>query len=559
VSAEIALPAAAAPAQARVNRWLVLVLVLAAQFMVTLDAMVVNVALPSIQSALHFGSASSLQWVVNAYTLLFRRERGRALGLFGAVMAAGGATGLLLGGVLTSELSWRWIFYVNLPIGLLAVLAALYYVPNTRGAERPKSADVAGAAAVTTGLVLLVYAIVNAQQWRWASGTTLGLLAAAAALLAAFVLIELRSREPLVRLGIFAQRTLSAASGTAFLFMPGLFVTMFFPSLYLQEVLGYSPIKTGAAFLPFPLTMTVFAIGGQRLIRRTGARPPLIAGLLLGAASLLLLFGRIPVHGSYPRDVLPALVVMAVGTGLALPTIILVATSNVDSNEAGLASGIVNSSQQIGGALGLAVLATIAATKTASALPMAGGATTTATAGARAMVDGFQLGFTVAGAFLLAAALLTGLFIHRTDVEHLKAEPEPEPAAIAPALGAMPHKGTKKGPPGSPGLLRPQGNADQAPAPGRGPCRASRRRARYSGDGRLAPPAHGVCLSSRCWSRSPACGGAVGWSGISRWVWKKSCRAGFCSPRWRRSSGTRARARCGPRPSVWRASRVWIT
>ncbi|HEX9354827.1 MAG TPA: MFS transporter [Streptosporangiaceae bacterium] len=493
MSAEIALPAAQAPAHEHVNRSLILVLVLAAQFMVTLDAMVVNVALPSIQSSLHFGSASSLQWVVNAYTLLFGgflmvggrmgdllgrqrlfiagltlftvaslvngiaqssamlvtgrgvqglgaalvspavlsiimvtfadgRERGKALGLFGAVMAAGGATGLLLGGVLTSELSWRWIFYVNLPIGLLAVLAALYYVPNTRGAERPKSIDAAGAASVTAGLVLLVYAIVNAQQWHWASGKTLGLLAAAAALLASFVLIELRSREPLVRLGIFAKRTLSAASATGFLFMPGLFVTMFFPSLYLQEALGYSPIKTGAAFLPFPLTMTVFAIGGQRLIRRIGVRPPLIAGLLVSAASLLFLFGRIPVNGSYTRDVLPALVVMAIGTGLALPTMILVATSNVDGNEAGLASGIVNSSQQIGGALGLAVLATIAATKTASGLHMAGGAS--AGAGARAMVDGFQLGFTVAGALLLAAALLAGLFIHRTDVEHLKTGPE---------------------------------------------------------------------------------------------------------------------------------------
>jgi EmrB/QacA subfamily drug resistance transporter len=479
-------------ARQRASRWLILALVLAAQFMVTLGAMVVNVALPSIQAALHFGSASSLQWVVNAYTLLFggflmvggrmgdllgrqrlfivglalftaaslvngiaqssamlvagrgvqglgaalvspavlsiimvtfadERERGRALGLFGAVMAAGGATGLLLGGVLTSELSWRWIFYVNLPIGVLAVLAALYYVPNTRAGQRPESADVAGAASVTAGLVLLVYVIVNAQQWHWASGKTLGLLAAAAALLAAFVLIELRSRQPLVRLGIFAKRTLSAASGTAFLFMPGLFVTMFFPSLYLQEVLGYSPVKTGAAFLPFPLTMTVFALGGQRLIRRTGVRPPLVTGLLLAAASLLFLFGRIPVHGSYTRDVLPALVVMAIGTGLALPTIILVATSNVHSNEAGLASGIVNSSQQIGGALGLAVLATIAAAKTASMLPMAGGGS----AGAGAMVDGFQLGFTAAGAFLLAAALLAGLFIRRADVEHLKAAPEP--------------------------------------------------------------------------------------------------------------------------------------
>jgi EmrB/QacA subfamily drug resistance transporter len=492
LSTELALPTAVATAHQRVNRWLILVLVLAAQFMVTLDAMVVNVALPSIQSALHFGSPSSLQWVVNAYTLLFGgflmvggrtgdllgrqrlfiagltlftaaslvngiaqssamlvvgrgvqglgaalvspavlsilmvtfadgRERGRALGLFGAIMAAGGATGLLLGGVLTSELSWRWIFYVNLPIGLLAVLAALRYVPDTRAEQRPKSVDIAGAAAVTAGLVLLVYTIVNAQTWQWTSARTVAMLAGAAALLIAFVLIELRSRQPLVRLGIFAKRTLSTASATAFLFMPGLFVTMFFPSLYLQQVLGYSPINTGVAFLPFPLTMTAFAIGGQRLIRRIGARPPLIVGLLLGATSLLLLFSRIPVHGSYPRNVLPALVVMAIGTGLALPTILLVATSNVDGNEAGLASGIVNSSQQVGGALGLAVLATIAATKTTSVLHAL--ASATADDRLRAMVDGFQHGFTVAGAFLLAAALLVALFIRRRDVEHLKANP----------------------------------------------------------------------------------------------------------------------------------------
>jgi EmrB/QacA subfamily drug resistance transporter len=493
MSAEIAIPAFAAPAQERVNRSQILVLVLAAQFMVTLDAMVVNVALPSIQSALHFGSASSLQWVVNAYTLLFGgfllvggrtgdllgrqrlfiagltlftaaslvngiaqsssmlvvgrgvqglgaalvspavlsiimvtfadgRERGKALGLFGAVMAAGGATGLLLGGVLTSELSWRWIFYVNLPIGVLAVLAALRYVPNSWAEERPKSVDLAGATSITAGLVLLVYVIVNAQQWHWGSAKTVGLLAAAAALLAAFVLVELRSRAPLVRLGIFAKRTLSTASGAAFLFMPGLFVTMFFPSLYLQEVLGYSPIKTGVAFLPFPLTMTMFALGGQRLIRYTGVRPPLIAGLLVGASSLLFLFSRLPVQGSYTRDLLPALVVMAIGTGLALPTIILVASSNVDGNEAGLASGIVNSSQQIGGALGLAVLATIAATKMDSVMHAVGMAT--ADANARAMVDGFQRGYTVAGAFLLAAALLVALFIRRADVEHLKTDAE---------------------------------------------------------------------------------------------------------------------------------------
>jgi EmrB/QacA subfamily drug resistance transporter len=493
MSAQLTLPVPVARARERVNRPLILVLVLLAQFMVTLDAMVVNVALPSIQGALHFGSASSLQWVVNGYTLMFGgflmvggrmgdllgrrrlfiagltlftaaslvngiaasaamlvigrgvqglgaalvspavlsiimvtfaddRGRGRAMGLFGAVMAAGGASGLLLGGVLTSELSWRWIFYVNLPIGLLAVLAALRYVPNSRADKRPNSIDVAGTASVTAGLVLLVYVIVNAQTWRWASVKTVGLLVAAAALLVGFVLIESRSREPLVRLGIFAKRTLSTASLTAFLFMPGLFVTMFFPSLYLQEVLGYSPIKTGLAFLPFPLTMTVFAIGGQRLIRRVGVRAPLIVGLLLGASSLLLLFATIPVHGSYTRDVLPALVVMAIGTGLALPTIILTASSNVDANEAGLASGIVNSSQQVGGALGLAVLATIAASRTTSVLHALGSATTDDHASA--MVDGFQRGFTVAGTFLLAAALLVTLFIRRADVAHLKADPE---------------------------------------------------------------------------------------------------------------------------------------
>ena len=325
-------------ARAVSSRWLVLVIVCLAQFMVVLDATIVNVALPSIQRGLGF-STTDLQWVVNAYTLVFggflllggrmadllgrkrlfvigaalfsfaslingiawspgmliagralqglggalispaalaiitttfpdRQERTRALGIWSAIAAGGGAAGLLLGGILTDVLSWEWVFLVNLPVGLIALALALRYVPESRGKVSQRGFDLAGAFSVTAGLVVLVYAIVQAQAWGWGSGRTLGLVAVALVLLTAFVLIERRSRAPLMRLSIFKVRSLATADLVLLLVASGLFAMFFFASLYVQDVLGYSPLKAGLAFLPVTAGIAIGAGIAQQLIRR---------------------------------------------------------------------------------------------------------------------------------------------------------------------------------------------------------------------------------------------------------------------------------------------------
>src|SRR6476661_8673730 len=361
------------------NRWLVLVIVCVAQFMVVLDATIVNVALPSIQQSLHF-SPSSLQWIVNAYTLVFGgflllggraadlfgrqllfvvgvivftaasllnglastsnvliggralqglgaalvspaalsivtttfaegRERTQALGVWSAIAAGGGAVGLVVGGFLTDVLSWRWVFFINLPIGIAAVLLALRYVHNSRAEERPETVDVAGAVTVTAGLLVLVYDIVKAQQYGWTSGRTLGLGALALLLLGAFVVIESRSRAPLIRLDIFRIRSLTA-SNTAMLFvMSGLFAMFYFASLYVQDVLGYSPLKAGLAFLPVTAGIAIGAGIAQQLIRRMGVRAVTLLGLTMATIGMVLLT-QLPVDGSYLTDLLPGLAIL---------------------------------------------------------------------------------------------------------------------------------------------------------------------------------------------------------------------------------------------------------
>jgi EmrB/QacA subfamily drug resistance transporter len=348
---------AAPTEQVAASRRLILALVLVAQFMVVLDATIVTVALPTIQTSLHFSSQLSLQWVVNAYILLFggflllggragdlfgRRnlfvlglavftgaslinglaqstgmliagravqglgaglvapavlsiivatftetaERTKALGVFSAVTASGSATGLLLGGILTDALSWRWIFLVNAPIGVAAVLLALRYVPNSRAHHgRTRAMDVPGAIAVTGGVSLLVYGVVSAQSWGWGSTRFVLTTAGATVLLLAFVVIELRSPAPLMRLGIFKSRSLSTANVTMFLFISGQYATLFFPTLYMQDALGYSPLGTGLAYLPWPVTMAAASAVGQRLIPRIGAIPTLATGLALGRSA----------------------------------------------------------------------------------------------------------------------------------------------------------------------------------------------------------------------------------------------------------------------------------
>jgi EmrB/QacA subfamily drug resistance transporter len=482
------------------SRRLILWLVLLAQFVVVLDGTIVAVALPAINSNLHFSSQLSLQWVINAYTLLFggflllggragdlygRRslfvaglalftaaslanglaqstqtliagravqgfggalvtpaalaiivatftdtaERMKALGLFTAASAGGAAAGFLFGGILTDLLSWRWIFFVNVPIGAAGVLLALRYVPNSRAGDgQSRAIDIPGAITVTGGVGLLVYAIVKAQEWGWGSTRFILTAAGAAFLLLAFVAVELRSREPLIRLGIFRSRSLSAANAVMFVFVAGMFSTLFFPTLYMQQVLGYSPIKTGLAYLPWPITLVAATALGQRLIPRFGARPMLGVGLTVAAAGLFLL-SRIPEGGSYAADILPGFLLSAAGTGLAYATLYLLATAGVRNEEAGLASGIISSAQQLGSVVGLAALASVAASRTSS-LEGAGGSSADHT---HALVAGFQRGLLVASVLALAAAALAILTVRRNDLEQA-----PEQAAaesVAPETG----------------------------------------------------------------------------------------------------------------------------
>jgi EmrB/QacA subfamily drug resistance transporter len=466
----------APPLSAR--RGLVLGLVLVAQFMVVIDSTIVTVALPSIQSDLGFGSQLSLQWVINAYVLLFggvlllggrlsdligrqrlliagmllftgaslanglaqnpglliggravqglgaalvspavlsiivstytvTAERTRALGIFSAVTAGASAAGMIAGGVLTQALSWRWIFLVNVPIGVFAVAMALRFIPHARGQRR--QLDVAGAATITASMTALTYAIVNAQDWGWSSARFLGLVAAAVALFVAFLGMELRSREPLVRLAIFGNRSLSVANIVMFLMVGGLFTTMFFPTLYMQQIFGYGPIKTGFAYLVWPVTMAVAAGIGERLNTRFDPRITLVSGLLLVSGGLFS-FHSLPADGSYAVNLLPGLLLTAAGAGLAWATLFVFATSGVRIEEAGLASGLINTSQQIGSAIGLAALATVAAAHTADLLPHAA----TSVAQADVLGAGFARGFLIAGFLPLAGAAIAAIAMPKT-------------------------------------------------------------------------------------------------------------------------------------------------
>jgi EmrB/QacA subfamily drug resistance transporter len=486
------------PTPRATNRWLILVIACLAQFMVVLDATVVNVALPSIQRGLHF-SPSSLQWVVNAYTLIFggflllggragdligrkrlfvagvalfsaasllnglaqssgmlivgrglqglggallspaalsiitttfteQQERTRALSVWSAIAAGGGAVGLILGGVLTQLASWPWIFIVNVPVGLLTLLATLRFVPESRAENQHRAFDLAGAITVTSGLVVLVYAIVKAQAFGWGSTRTLGLIAGALALLAVFVVIEQRSVAPLIRLSIFRIRTLSVANAVLLLVASGLFGMFFFASLYVQEILGYSPLHAGLAFLPVTAGIGIGAGLAQQIIRRAGVRNVLLAGLVLATAGLVVL-ARIPVHGTYAGDLLPGLLPMSIGMGLAFVPVTLLATGGVTSADAGLASGLFNTSQQVGGALGLAILSTLAASKTASVLNgLHGPATVAASLAAR--VSGYHVAFAAAAVMLGAAALILALVLRPRHLEGLALE-ELTPSAVA--------------------------------------------------------------------------------------------------------------------------------
>jgi EmrB/QacA subfamily drug resistance transporter len=461
------------------NPWVVLVLICVAQFMVILDATIVNVALPSIQQDLHL-SEGNLQWIVNAYTLVFGgflllggrlgdllgrkrlfliglviftvaslldglstsegmligaralqglgaalvspaalsiisttfeegAQRARALGVWAAIAIGGSAVGLILGGVLTQYFSWPWIFFVNVPVGIVAFVLSLRLIPESRDVHAERSYDVAGAVTVTAGLMALVYAIVGAESSGWGSAKTLGFFALAFVLLASFIVIELRAKSPLVRLSIFRIRSLAAANVSMFLAASGIFAMFFFNTLYLQRVLDYGPLKAGLAFLPFTAGIMVSAGLASQFAPRVGVRPVASVGMLLTAAGLLLLT-QLPVDGSYLTDVLPSLLLTSLGLGGVFMTLTLIATTGLKDEDQGLASGIFNTSQQIGGALGLAVLSTIATSKTASA----GGSS------AHALVVGFHWAFAGGAVVVLAALGVLVGFLRKRDVARIE-------------------------------------------------------------------------------------------------------------------------------------------
>jgi EmrB/QacA subfamily drug resistance transporter len=451
--------------EAPTRHWLLVVVVVClAQFMVVLDATITNVALPAIQSDLHF-SASDLQWVVNAYTLVFggflllggragdifgrRRlfvagialftfaslldalatspgslvaaralqglgaalvspaalsiitttvpegpDRAKALGAFAAISGGGGAVGLLLGGFLVDALSWQWVFFINIPVGLATLALALRVVPESRS-EHAGGFDLAGATLVTAGLGLLTYTIVKTQELGWTSARTLGYGALAIGLLLAFGFVQTRRAAPLVRLSIFRVRTLAIANAATLLLMGGMYSLFYFGSLYFQQIKGDNALETGLAFVPMTIGIITGSVLSQRLLQRFGVKAVLAGGLGLGTLGLLWMTTLTP-ETSYLTGFLPGLALLALGIGNAFVPLTLIATGGVKPEDQGLASGLFNTSQQIGGALGLAILTTVAN----SATDRAGGK------GADALVHGYTTAFAV-GAGLLALGALT--------------------------------------------------------------------------------------------------------------------------------------------------------
>ena len=331
-------------------------------------------------------------------------ERARAMGIFGFVLSGGGTIGVLLGGVLTDVLSWHWIFLVNLPIGAVVIGLCLLLLPAGRGPAGAGRLDVAGAVTVTGSLMLAVYAIVNGNEAGWTSAQTLGLLSGAAALLASFLAIEARIPSPLMPLRLFRLRNVATSNVVGVLWAAAMFAWFFLSALYLQLVLGYSPLEVGLAFLPANLIMGAFSISlSARLVLRFGIRTPLVTGLLLAAAGLAL-FVRAPVDGSFVVDVLPSMILLGVGAGMAFNPVLLAAMSDVAPEESGLASGVVNTAFMMGGALGLAVLASLAAARTDSLLASGG-------AQLAALNGGYHAAFLVGALFAITSAVLAAALI----------------------------------------------------------------------------------------------------------------------------------------------------
>lgn len=346
-------------------------------------------------------SAVALSLIMNLFTE--PGERARAMGVYGFVCAGGGSIGVLLGGLLTSALSWHWIFLVNLPIGVAVYALCLRLIAPGQGITGQKL-DVAGAVTVTLSLMLTVYGVVNGNEAGWMSAQTLGLLGVAALLMAAFITIEARVAAPLMPLSLFRLRNVATANVVGVLWAAAMFAWFFISALYLQLVLGYSAMQVGLAFLPANLIMAAFSLGlSARIVMRFGIRGPLAAGLLMAAVGLAL-FARAPVQGQFVLDVLPGMLLLGLGAGIAFNPLLLAAMSDVDPSDSGLASGVVNTAFMMGGALGLAVLASVAAART-TALLDAGAAQ------AAALNGGYQLAFVIGALFAAMAGVLGGVFM----------------------------------------------------------------------------------------------------------------------------------------------------
>jgi EmrB/QacA subfamily drug resistance transporter len=474
------------------RRWTALILLCFAQFIVVLDASIVNVALPSIGEALSF-SESNLAWVVNAYVIAFggflllggraadllgrRRvfmaglavvgiaslaagfaetqgqliaaraaqglgaaivspaalsiittlfqdgsERNKALGVWGAVAGSAGAAGVLLGGILTDGLGWEWVLWVNVPVAAIALALTPGLIPESRSESETRHFDAAGAISVTAGLSLLAYAFLDASEAGWGSTKIVGLLAGAVALIGIFVAIELRSKAPLVPFRIFRLRTLTGANVVGLLLGASLFSMFYFISLYMQQVLGYSAIEAGLSYLPLAVTIIVAAgIGGQ-LVTRFGFKPILALGMTFVAAGLVY-WSQVSVGGGFFADILGPSLLAAMGLGFGFVTSTIAAVAGVGDREQGLASGLINTSQQIGGALGLAVLSTISTSRTEDVM-----ATGTSTL-PNALTEGFQAAF-IGGAVIAVLGVVATLTLIRTrdSKAHVEMANEAEPA-----------------------------------------------------------------------------------------------------------------------------------
>jgi len=475
------------------SKWAALAVLSVAQLMVILDTTIVNVALPSIQKDLHFKSEADLQWVVNAYvltaggflllggrvadrygrrlvfvsgivvfaaaslscglanspallvgsravqglgaafmapaalsllTVIFAEgeERNRALGVWSAIAGAGGAVGLLAGGLLTTELSWRWVFFVNLPIAAVAVVASFRLIDESRNPVAG-GFDVPGAVTGTAGLGALVFALV----WGWGSAQTLLVLAAAAVLLTTFVILQLRGRHPLVPPRLFRSRTLVGADVGMLIAGAGLFAVFFFLTLYMQDLLHYSPLKTGIAYLPLSILLVMSAGVGSRILGRVGARPILVTGFLLGAGGLALLARLSPTSGYL--DLLPSLVLIGTGMGGAFVSVTSSAVAGVPQEDTGVASALLNASQQIGGSLGLAILTAVATARFDAVAPRV----PTPAALASATTSSYAYAFIVGALLLVSAAVIGGLLLRPRPAEPrpvVESAVTPSPAAV---------------------------------------------------------------------------------------------------------------------------------